>query len=202
MLERIYTMTRSEEILKRHRSFRYTDIGEDSHFAYYADAGCIVKDWREDSGFVRIRTDGFDGCLFTDGTYGRWVNFETDDGSWDGLSRNIVSEEILDMEEKDGLLTVTTRPSEQTRQEVIADEYPDTEDSDKIRLRVVYVLSADTLELQSRTDYDTMPDGTEKIAWEIRVEYDVDSPLRAGGRNDKRAFEERRGEPDHHLYHG
>ena len=49
-------------------------------------------------------------------------------------------------------------------------------DRDKIQFRIVYVLDADTLELMSITDYDTLPDGSEVKAYELRFAYDVDLP--------------------------
>ena len=88
----------------------------------------------------------------------------------------MLSEEVLSVEEQDGLLTVTTRPSEEKRQSILEDEYAAMEDRDKIQFRIVYVLDADTLELMSITDYDTLPDGSEVKAYELLFAYDVDLP--------------------------
>ena len=43
------------------------------------------------------------------------------------------------------------------------------EDRDKIQFRIVYVLDADTLELMSITDYDTLPDGSEVKAYKQTI---------------------------------
>lgn len=123
-----------------------------------------------------MRTAEFDYCYFSNGIFSRWVHFETDSCDWTGLTNDVLFEDILSVEAGDGLLTVTTRPSEATRQRILEEEYAGTEDSEKIQMRVVYVLDAATLELLSLTDYDTMPNGEEELVWEMRFAYDVDLP--------------------------
>ena len=77
---------------------------------------------------IRVRTSEFDYCRFTSGVLGRWLHFESDSCSWAGLSEDILSEEVLSVEEQDGMLTVTTRPSEEKRQSILEDEYAVMED--------------------------------------------------------------------------
>ena len=176
LLVRIFVKNNQSEILKSHRSFTCAEVGGNDDAIYYIDADVSVKDCRESHDYVRVRTSEFDYCRFTSGVLGRWVNFESDSCSWTGLLEDMLSEEVLSVEEQDGLLTVTTRPSEEKRQSILEDEYAAMEDRDKIQFRIVYVLDADTLELMSITDYDTLPDGSEVKAYELLFAYDVDLP--------------------------
>lgn len=176
LLARIFVKNNQSEILRNHRSFTCTDVDEADGSTYYIDADVSVKDCVESHDYIRVRTSEFDYCRFTSGVLGRWVHFESDSCSWAGLSEDMLSEEVLSVEEQDGMLTVTTRPSEEKRQSILEDEYAVMEDRDKIQFRIVYVLDADTLELMSITDYDTLPDGSEVKAYELRFAYDVDLP--------------------------
>ena len=176
LLGGIFTATRYDEILKRHSSFSYTETSENDHTTYYSNGQISVSDWREDKGIMRIRTGEFDVCLFDDGAVSRWVNFETDKGDWDGLEESMLNDTILNVETQDGVIRLTTRPGEQERLRIINDEYADVADREKIQMRKVYEASADTLELMSMTYYDTMPDGSEITAWEMRFTYDADLP--------------------------
>lgn len=176
LLARIFVKNSQSEILRNHRSFTCTDVDEADGSTYYIDADVSVKDCVESHDYVRVRTSEFDYCRFTSGVLGRWVHFESDSCSWAGLSEDMLSEKVLSVEEQDGMLTVTTRPSEEVRKNILEDEYAGMENRDKIQFRNVYVLDADTLELMSITDYDTLPDGSEVKAYELLFAYDVDLP--------------------------
>lgn len=173
----IYTMSHPDTIMKNHKSFVCKEAESDLHAVYYQDADTFINDFRADKDYIRIHTREFDGCLFGDGSYNRWVGFEEEPGGWKGLPLDALSEKVQSVEEKDGIMTVTTTPTEEKRQEIIEDEYADQKDKDKIQFTIVYRLAADTLELQSRTYYDTMPDGKEIEAAKIEVSYDVESPF-------------------------
>lgn len=176
LLARIYLKNSQDEILKNHRSFTCAELSEGDNAIYYIDADVSVKDCSEDHDYIRVRTSEFDYCRFTNDIYGRWLRFESEPGIWEGLSKDMLSEEVVSVEARDGLLTLTTRPSEEVRQSILENEYAETEDREKIQMRVVYVLDADTLELQSITDYDILPDGAEVQPWALRIAYDVDLP--------------------------
>lgn len=177
LMASIYAMSDHEQIMQNHKSFLCKEDGNDIHGTYYQDSDTIINDFREDKGFIRIHTRTHDGCLFNDGTYNQWVGFEEYCGGWGGLNNDVLFDEIQKTEEKNGLLTVTTIPSEKRRKEIIEEEYADVKGKDKITFRNVYVLSADTLELQSVIDYDTMPDGKEVEGWKAEFTYDVESPF-------------------------
>jgi len=176
LLARIYLKNNPGEILKYHRSFTCAEVEEGDSAIYYIDAEVSVKDCSESHDYIRVRTPEFDYCHFAGDIFGRWISFESEPCVWEGLSTDMLSEEVLSVEEQDGLLTLTTQPSEAYRKRILEDEYADMEDREKIRLRVVYVLDADTLELKSVTDYDTLPDGDEVQTWGLRFDYDVDLP--------------------------
>ena len=173
----IYTMADPDTIMENHKSFVCKETESDLHGVYYQDADTYINDFRKDKNYIRIHTKEFDGLLFNDGSYNRWVGFEEKPGAWKGLPLDALSEKVQSVEEKDGTMTVTTIPTEKKRHEIIEDEYADQKDKEKIQFKIVYLVAAETMELQSRTYYDTMPDGKVIEAAKIEISYDVPSPF-------------------------
>ena len=93
-----FVKNNQSEILRNHRSFTCTDVDEADGSTYYINADVSVKDCVESHDYIRVRTSEFDYCRFTSGVLGRWVHFESDSCSWAGLSKDMLSEEVLSVE--------------------------------------------------------------------------------------------------------